>query len=404
MLRAPEPVSVFFSGGGTGGHLYPALALAAALQRARPDVTPFFVGASRGLEARVLPARALPHLLLGVEGFRRGGGKGVLRDHLRTVGKLLRGMLDLLRAFRDRRPSLVVVTGGYAGAPSGILALALGVPLVIQEQNATPGITTRLLALGARRIYLAFPEAVARLPRLTRGRVWVEGNPVAPPVEVDREASLREWGLDPNPNRPVLLVVGGSQGSLALNRGVLALLDLLDPTTGPAEGLPGGFQLLWATGPTHEAAVRDAVVQKWGSVPAWMQIRGYVDEMHRALGVADLALSRAGAMGTSEFQAWGVPAILVPLPTAAADHQTGNARALEAASAAILVPESELTGACLADMLKRLGGAPETLRAMADAARERGQSEAAARIARGLGQLLPPPFPRAPLVEPEVAP
>ncbi len=393
MLRAPEPVSVFFSGGGTGGHLYPALALAAALTEARPDVVPFFVGASRGLEARVLPARSQPHLLLDVEGFRRGGGAGALGSHLRTFTKLVRGMVALVRVFLARRPSLVVVTGGYAGAPSGILALALGIPVVIQEQNAAPGITTRLLALGARRIYLAFPEAVARLPRRARRSVVAEGNPVIPPVPVDRGASMAEWALDPA--RPVLLVVGGSQGSLALNRGVLALLA----DHAGAEGLPGGFQLLWATGPAHEDTVRETVTARLGAIPRWMQIRGYVDEMDRALGVADLALSRAGAMGTSEFQAWGVPAILVPLPSAAADHQTENARALEAAGAAVLLPESRLTGSALADLLQRLGDTPQKLRAMADAARRRGQPDAATRLAKSLANLLPPPFPRPRVAE-----
>lgn len=387
-MRAPEPVSVFFSGGGTGGHLYPALALAEALQEMRPDVVPFFVGAERGLEARVLPGRALPHMLLQVEGFQRGGGAGALLAHLRTLAKLLGSFLALALTFVDRRPALVVVTGGYAGAPAGILALLLGVPVVIQEQNATPGLTTRLLSLGARQLHLAFPEAASKIPRTAQSRILVGGNPVRSPVPVDRESAMAQWGLDPT--RPVVLVVGGSQGSKALNEGVLSLLA----STSTEQGLPGGFQLLWATGPSHEAMVCEGIRSRFGGTPPWLQVRGYIEDMANALGVADLALSRAGAMATSEFQAWGVPSILVPLPTAAADHQTDNARALEQAGAAILLPEAELSAGRLADLLESLGREPAARRAMALAARARGEPDAASKMVRAMMRLLPPPFPR----------
>jgi len=384
-VPAPEPVPVFFSGGGTGGHLYPALALAEALNALRSDVAPYFVGAMRGIEARVLPASGYPHHLLSVEGFRRGGGAGALGDHLRTLRKLGAGLLALARKFRERRPALVVVSGGYAGAPSGILAILLGIPLVLQEQNAAPGVTTRLLSLGARRVYLAFPEARSRLPRPARTRAVLGGNPVRPPRPIDRASTLAPWGLDPS--HPVLLVVGGSQGSLALNQGVLAMLretplDL------------GGFQLLWVTGPSHEEAVRRAVVDHFGTVPSWIRIQGYLEDMALALGVADLALSRAGAMGTSEFLAWGVPSILVPLPTAAADHQTKNALALEEAGAAILLRESDLTGPALHALLSRMGRDLEVRLTMAAAARRRGKPTAAAEMAMDLERLLPPPFPK----------
>lgn len=384
--RGPDPVHVVFSGGGTGGHLYPALALAEALASHRPDVVPFFVGASRGLEARVLPARGLPHLLLGVEGFGRGEGPGWRRiaGHLRVIGLLLGALGDLAERFRALRPSAVVVTGGYAGGPAGLMALLLRVPLVLQEQNSVPGLTTRLLSLGARQIHLAFPEAGHRLPRPARRRSRVSGNPVRPPSSVDRVSAAADFGLDPE--RPVVLVVGGSQGSRALNEAVMGLVTTVMP-----QGLPGEAQLLWATGPTHLAGIREALARA-GS-PAWVRVTGYIEAMPRALSLARVAVSRAGAMGTSEFLAWGIPAILVPLPTAAADHQAENARALAEAGAALHLPEVELTPGALGDHLRTLLVDTDLQATMAVAARRRGYPEAAAMIAAQVAALLPRRWP-----------
>ena len=164
---------VFFAGGGTGGHLYPALALADALRSFRPGLRALFVGAERGIEARILPARGLDHLLLPIRGLERGRGPGA---QLGVVPALFRSFGRLADEFQRRRPVLVVVTGGYAGAPAGLLAAMSGVPLVLQEQNAVPGITTRLLAPFARQIHLAFPEAGARLARRARNRVEITGS------------------------------------------------------------------------------------------------------------------------------------------------------------------------------------------------------------------------------------
>jgi len=386
--RGSEPLTVILSGGGTGGHLYPALALADALAARRPDVVPFFVGSERGLEARVLPARGVRHHLLPVEGFQRGGDSGVARlaANVRVTGRLLGAMTELARHFDALRPAVVVVTGGYAGGPAGILAMLLGVPLVLQEQNSVPGVTTRLLSLRARQIHLAFPEARERLPRIARSRTRISGNPVSPPEAVDLVAARAMFNLDPE--RPVVLVVGGSQGSRALNEAVMEMVTAVIP-----EGLPGEAQLLWATGPSHVEHVRREL--EAAGNPAWVRAVGYIDAMPMALALAEIAVSRAGAMGTSEFLAWGVPSILVPLPTAAADHQAANARALADAGAATLIPEAELNGAELAETLRALLGDPMALAGMAAAARLRGRPSAAVDIADQVAELLPPPWPRA---------
>lgn len=380
MHEAPErrgsgPV-VVFSGGGTGGHLYPALALAEALEALRPEIRAYFIGAERGIEARVLPARGREHLLLPVRGFARRGGV----RNLAVLPRLAGSLWTVLRRFRRLRPELVVVTGGYAGAPAGIGAGLRRIPLVLQEQNAVPGVTTRLLARWATEIHLAFPEAASALPGRARGRVVPSGNPVRPPEAIDDARARRDFGLAPE--GAVLLVVGGSQGSRALNEAVLEAVRAV--RAGGVER-PDRLQLLWATGPAHLEAVREAV----DDVPAWLRPVGYIDDMERALGIATLAVSRAGAMATSEFLAWGVPMVLVPLPTAAADHQSRNAEALEASGAALHLPEATLTGRTLWDAVTGLFADSSRLRAMSAAARERGRPEAAARIAESLAALFP---------------
>ncbi len=377
-MSSPDRPCVVFSGGGTGGHLYPALALAEALTTLRPDVNPYFVGAERGVEARVLPERGVSYLLLAIEGFPRGErGMRWVRSRVRVGGLLLRALGRLARRLRELRPTLVVVTGGYAGGPAGLLSGALGIPLVLQEQNAVPGLTTRLLSLRAREIHVAFPEARERLPRPARARVRVSGNPVRPPVAVDRGAAAAHFQIDPE--RPVVLVVGGSQGSRALNEGVLAWVR--------AHGT-GGTTLLWATGPAHLEAVRAGL----GEAATLPEIRtvGYIDAMPQALALADLAVSRAGAMATAEFLAWGLPAILVPLPTAAADHQTANARALAEGGAALLLPETELGPETLQAAIQGVLSDPKRRASMAGAARSRGRPSAAVEIATALARLLPP--------------
>lgn len=366
--------TVVFSGGGTGGHLYPALALADALRELRPDIRTVFLGAERGIEARILPELGREHILVPVRGVARG--VGVVRN-LGVPWALLRSLLRARAWFRAQRPELVVVTGGYAGMPAGMMAGIMGIPLALQEQNALPGVTTRFLSRRASQIHVAYPEAVDRLPGAARPAVRVNGNPVRVPAPRGRERARTDLGLDPD--RTTVLVTGGSQGSLALNRAVLEMVRLLD-----AE--PPAWQLLWVTGPKHEAATREALGER--SRP-WLHLRGYLNDMPAAMEGADLAVSRAGAMTTSELLAWGLPAILVPLPTAAEDHQAVNARALEAAGCAVHLPQSAADGARLLAELRRLLGDAEGLGAMSRRARERGQPEAAARIAEALSLLVP---------------
>lgn len=369
-----------FSGGGTGGHLYPALALAEALAGLRPDVAPFFIGALRGLEARVLPRLGVEHALLPVRGFSRSARL----ENLSVLGSLLRSLALVRSLFRRLRPGIVVVTGGYAGGPAGLMAGLMGIPLALQEQNAHPGLTTRVLSRWSRQIHLAFPEARDHLPEPARPRARVTGNPIRIPPDMEPGEAGSRLGFDPEDR--IVLVVGGSQGAAALNE---AVLECVRGVEDGALELPPGVVLFWAAGPRKLQDVEERLQE--AGAPPWVRVVGYIEDMPLALRAAEVAVSRAGAMATSELLAWGVPALLVPLPTAAADHQSRNAESLEEAGAALHLPQQGLTGRRLWEALTGLLLDPDRLSSMRAAALDRGRPHATREIAGELARLISSP-------------
>ena len=353
-------VKVLFTGGGTGGHLMPALALAQALRVDRPNADIVIVGAERGIEGEVLPHYPYRYVLLPVEPIYRHAWWRNLRWPLiawrawRSAGAVL-----------DReRPDIVVGTGGYVSGPVVWRAQRRGIPTALQEQNALPGITTRWLAGRARQIHLGFPEAQARLRPGPRTVVFALGNPIRSPAdEGDRGTALAAFGLAPD--RPTVLIFGGSQGARALNYAVAGALE---------HGGLADVHLLWGAGPMHAStfaryAVRGRVV-----------VQGFFDPMARAYRAADLVVCRAGAMTTAEVCAWGKPSVLVPLPHSAADHQLHNARALEQSGAAVVLEERDLMGRSLSALVHQLLADPARREALARAARSRGQPNAAKEV------------------------
>src|SRR5881396_3388832 len=281
-------VKVLMAGGGTGGHLMPALALAQALRDAGKGIEPVLVGAERGIEAEVLPRYPFRHHLLPMEPiYRRTWWKNL--SWLLIVGRAWRAVGRVLEA---ERPIIVVGTGGYAAGPVVWRAQRARIPTVLVEENAFPGLTTRWLARGARQVHLGFPEARARLVVGPRTEVFTLGNPVRPlpPQLGDRPAAKSGLGLDPA--RPTVFVFGGSQGAQALNYAVAAALErrLLDDAS-----------VLWGTGAAHEAALRRY------AVPGRVVVRGFFDPIAEAYRAADLVVARAGAMTVAELCAWGKP-------------------------------------------------------------------------------------------------
>jgi UDP-N-acetylglucosamine--N-acetylmuramyl-(pentapeptide) pyrophosphoryl-undecaprenol N-acetylglucosamine transferase len=352
-------VKILITGGGTGGHLMPALALAEALGRARPDSEIVLVGAARGIESHVLPRYPYRYYLLPMEPlYRRAWWRNARLPLVAwRVWSAVGRLLDV------ERPAIVVGTGGYAAGPTVWRAQRRGLPTALQEQNAFPGLTTRLLARRARQVFLGFPEAETRLRTGPATRLFAFGNPIRPPEPGDRRAALRELGLDAV--RPCVLVFGGSQGARALNEAVAGALD---------RGLLERASVLWGTGAAHAPGL--AAYNRAGRV----LVRGFFDPMTAAYRAADLVVCRAGAMTVAELCAWGKPSVLVPFPSAAADHQTYNARALATAGAAVLLPESELDAASLGRIVSDLLADRERLGALAARAKERGHPTAAREI------------------------
>ncbi|HEX8692482.1 MAG TPA: UDP-N-acetylglucosamine--N-acetylmuramyl-(pentapeptide) pyrophosphoryl-undecaprenol N-acetylglucosamine transferase [Longimicrobium sp.] len=374
------PPRVLFAGGGTGGHLYPALNLGEAIRRADPAAEVFFVGAERGVEARVFPEKGVPHRLLPLEPIRRAQPL----QNWRLLPSLVHSFGGLRGIFREFRPNLVVGTGGYASGPAVAWALMRGVPAAVQEQNSYPGFVTRKVAGRVRQLHLAFPEARRYLKPGKRTEVFEYGNPINPPdFSVDRSAARARFGLG---GGTVCLVVGGSQGARAVNEALLS--DVRGVAEGRLEAPPPGFEILWATGPANF----DAISAKLGEVgrPEWVKAHPYIQDMPGALASADFAVSRAGAMALAELCAWGVPAVLVPLPTAAANHQHHNALALSEAGAALMVEEKDLAPGRLWGDVLSLAAAPARRAEIAAKARERGRPDAADRIAAELLRLVKP--------------
>jgi UDP-N-acetylglucosamine--N-acetylmuramyl-(pentapeptide) pyrophosphoryl-undecaprenol N-acetylglucosamine transferase len=337
----------------------PALALAQALQDAGRGIEPMLAGAERGIEAHVLPRYPFPYQLLPMEPiYRRTWWKNL--RWLLIGGRVWRAVGRLLDV---ERPAVVIGTGGYAAGPVVWRAQRAGIPTVVVEENASPGLTTRWLARRARQVHLGFPEARERLHRGKHTEVYALGNPVRPPEPGDRGAALAEFGL--HASRPTLLVFGGSQGAKAINYAVAGALErrLLDATN-----------VLWGTGVAHES-----VLARYG-VPGRVVVKGFFDPMTAAYRAADLVVSRAGAMTVAELCAWGKPSILIPLATAAADHQTQNARALAAADAALYLPEKGLTPFALAEQVIGLATDHPRREALAANARSRGRPNAAREI------------------------
>ena len=345
----------------------PALAIATQLREAAPDVEPVLVGARRGIEAGVLAHRSFRYHLLPSQPIYRGQWWKNARWPLILPG-LWRGLSTV---FAKEQPAVVLGTGGYASAPVVWWALRSGIPVALQEQNAYPGLATRRFASRARHVYLGLPEAGQHL-RLGPGtKLLVTGNPILPPTPEGREAERAGFGL--GESEFTLLITGGSQGAVQINRAVAAWLD--------AGGSPG-VSLVWVTG---RRSFRDF---KRYHAPPRVHVIDFLDPMARGYAAADAVVSRAGALTVAELCAWGLPSILIPLPSAAAHHQTKNAEAMEQAGAAWHIDQARLDAGTLSAAIHRLQTEAATRTVMSEAARARGRPDAAAEIVSNLLTLL----------------
>lgn len=345
--------TILIMAGGTGGHVFPGLAVAESLRQRGHTLA--WLGTGRGIENDVVPAAGLPLHHLSVTGVR---GRGPIPKLLAPF-RLLLAVIQALLLLRRLRPDVVLGLGGFASGPGGLAAWLLRVPLVIHEQNAVAGTTNRWLARVARRRLCAFAGA---LP--ARFRPEVVGNPIRTALAAMPPPDQRGTGAH-EPLR--LLILGGSQGALAINQLVPAALSRL-----PARQRP---EVLHQCGRRHEEETRQAYARH--EVTA--QIRPFVDDMAAALEWADLVVARAGALTVSELAAVGVGSLLIPFPFAIDDHQTRNGERLVRAHAARLLPQAELNEETLAAALQSVLQ-PELLQSWARAARAAGQPEATSRV------------------------
>lgn len=371
---------VAIAAAGTGGHIYPGLAVAQALRRLRPEVEVWFLTTRRGLGADILARHGERFTAVEGEPAPRGLSAGGAAAFLAA---LARGAWQARRELRRRGAAALLATGGYGCAPAVAAARTLGIPIVWQEQNAIPGRATRWLGRWAQVVALGFEEAAAMLPAAVRARVRVTGNPVRAELVAggpDRVEAARRLGLDPA--RQTVLVVGASQGARRFNEALAAAAGEL--------AAMGRIQVLASTGRGQfDQAVallrrQDARVAveagraRLGSVT----LVPYLEDMASALAAADLAVSRAGAISLAEFTARGVPLVLVPYPFAADRHQEANARVLERAGAAVVVPDEAFDGRRLVELVTALLGDPARLSGMAEASRRLGRPRAAEEVAR----------------------
>ena len=342
--------------GGTGGHIFPALAVAEKLRDAKINVV--WLGSRTGLESRIVPAAGFQSDVLDIRGVRNSGWLRMLQ--LPFV--LTRAMWQAHQIIRRRTPMALLGMGGFASGPGGLMAVLMRLPLLIHESNARPGLTNRLLAPLARYVMCGFPNTAG----LGKGADWT-GNPLRadllniPPPSTryrDREGALR------------LLVVGGSQGARALNQVVPEAIALLPEDKRPIVVHQCG------------SAELNVVRKTYHRLGVAAQVTGFIDDMRSAYSVADLVISRAGAMTVSEVCAVGVAALLIPYPHAAGDHQSANAAYLVEHQAALAVSQAALSSLALSEMLGKFDQNRDQLHAMASQARALFQPNATDRVAR----------------------
>lgn len=357
---------IILSGGGTGGHIYPALTIADTITKLYPEAEIRFVGTTHGLEKELVPRAGYPIDFIDVQGFKRSLGA----DTFRSVGKLFTGLRDAKKLLDTYRPHLVIGTGGYVCGPIVFLAALQGIPTCVQEQNALPGVTNKILSHFVKKIFLGYKEADKYFTGKAR-RVFT-GNPIREEiVSHTRWEALRFFNLDVN--KKTVLIAGGSLGAASINKAAFQLEKNLSGRD--------DVQILHATGNKNYDAYEQQIAE-CGGFKDNIHVSPYLYDMPMALAAADLAVFRAGAIGLAELTAKGIPSILVPFPYATANHQEFNARALEAEGAAQVILDRELTGDKLQEKVERLLLHDEELRRMKQAATRAGRPEAAMEIAK----------------------
>lgn len=362
------PIRVLLAAGGTGGHVYPAIAIADAVKSLSSESDVLFVGTRDRMEWQTVPDAGYDIKSVWISGFHRR----LTPQNLLFPVKLAVSLIQSFSILKRFKPDVVVACGGFAAGPIGWVAAKLGYPIAIQEQNSYPGVTNRLLAKHASKIFTAFKAAEQYLPK---DKIELTGNPVRSSLSVsDKKEALENYGF--SPKKPVLLILGGSGGALAINEAIKSQLDLLLNDY--------GLQVIWQTGKKYYDDLSNAI--DLGKYPN-LRLMGYIDDMPAAYGAATLVLTRAGASTCSELMTIGKPSVLVPSPNVAGDHQTKNASAMVDEGASLLIPEDELKSA-LENQIPNLLDDDKKLDKMSEAALKLARPDASVTIAEQLFKLV----------------
>lgn len=377
------------AGGGTGGHIYPAIGIAQALQRINSDVELIFIGGNDRLEAKLIPQHGFQFLPITVEGFPRS----LTWKWLPVIIKVCNGLLQSLKYLKKLRPDVVIGTGGYVSGPVLFAAWLLDIPIAIQEQNVSPGLTNSILARWAIAAYLALPQETQRFPEHI---VQVTGNPIRPGItEYPREEiTYRKYNL--NPNRKTVFVMGGSQGSQAVNEAMINASPLIAKYThkiNPESDCKDvtvndgtttiPIQIIHQTGKANVEDVRTCYAEN--NIPHHVQ--PYFDNVEEIYSIADIMICRAGGMTVSEITACGIPAIFIPLPAAVGNNQVDNAQSVANAGAAIVLQQEKLKPESLAENLYQIFTDKDTYQQMKSASKNLGHPMASQTIAESVYRL-----------------
>ena len=364
---------ILIATGGTGGHINPALAVAGYIRENYPKAQILFVGTAVKMEAQLVPAAGYDFKTIDIQGFSRDLTPSGIKQNIGTVIKLVKSSSQAKKIIKEFGPDVVLGFGGYVGGPVLRTACKLGIPTAIHEQNAFPGVTTKMLAPNADKVMLAMPEAEKHLK--LKKKPIVTGNPIRSELlNIKREEAREKLGLD---NRPMILSFGGSLGARRVNESVSELIKWHNGTD--------KFYHIHATGNIGHDAVIDAL--KDIQLSQMIQVREYINDMDICMAAADLVICRAGAITLGELQACGKPAILIPSPYVAENHQFHNAMTLKKAGAADIIEEKDLTGEKLIETVSYLIENKPKLEKMSEAAQKSAISDANERIYKVIMEL-----------------
>ena len=369
-------MKILLAGGGTAGHINPALAIAGYIKSKRPDAQFLFIGNRDGMEQRLVPQAGFEIKSITISGFKRSLDPKSMLANAKTVRRTFTSSAEAKKIIREFKPDICIGTGGYVSGPVVREASKLGVPCIIHEQNAYPGVTNKMLAKRVKKVMLAVEAAK---PYFKDAPIVVTGNPVRGEIlTADKKTSRKKLGLD---QRPVVLSFGGSLGASRINDAVADLIA--------RSGRDGRYQHIHAYGKFGES-FPELIKEKGVDIEECpnLDIRPYIDNMSECMAAADLVICRAGAITLSEIQAMGKPAILIPSPNVAENHQYHNAMALVNAGAAEILEESELNGETLTAKADFMLQSEETLAKFSENSKKMAITNANERIYSVVKQVL----------------